>query len=56
MEDNTTTSQGRQEQDATRGRGGEEGKLTDVRQRCHKRQRGNQSGKIRGKWEVELPG
>jgi hypothetical protein len=54
MGDNTTTSRGRQEQDATRGGGGGEGKLADVRQRCHKRQRDNQSGKTRGKQEVEL--
>ncbi len=53
--DNTTTSQGGQEQDATRGRGGGEGKLADVRWRCHKRQRSNQSGQTRGKQEVELP-
>jgi hypothetical protein len=30
MGDNTTTSWGRQEQDATRGGGGGEGKLADV--------------------------
>ncbi len=53
--DNMTTSQGGQEQDATRGKGGGEGKLVDVRWRCHKRQRGNQSGQTRGEQEVELP-
>ncbi len=54
--ENTTNSQGRQEQDATRGRGREEGKLADVKRRCHKRQHSNQSEQTRGKWEVELPG
>ncbi len=53
MGDNTATSQGGQEQDATRGGGGGESKLADVRWRCHKRQRGNQSGQRIGKWEVE---
>jgi hypothetical protein len=52
---NTTTSWGGQEQDVTRGKGGREGKLADVRQKCHKRQRGNQLGRMIGKWEVELP-
>ena len=55
MGDNTTTSQGGQEQDAKRGKGKWGGKLADVRQRCHKRQYGNQLGKMYGKWEVELP-
>ncbi len=54
MRYNTTTSWGRLEQDATRGGGGGESKLADVRQRCHKRQRGNQSGRTIGKWEAEL--
>jgi hypothetical protein len=53
--DNITTSRGGQKQDATRGTGGGEGKLVDVRQRCHKRQCGNQLGQTRGKQEVELP-
>jgi hypothetical protein len=51
---NTTTTQGGLEQDATRGGGRGEGKLVDVRQRFHMRQHGNQSGQMRGKWEVEL--
>jgi hypothetical protein len=55
MGDNTTTSQGGQEQDVTKGRGGGEGKLVDVMRRCHKRQRGNQLGQTRGEWEVEFP-
>jgi hypothetical protein len=54
MGDNTTTSRGGQEQDATRGGCGEEGELVDVRQRCHKRQHGNQLVQTGGKWEVEL--
>jgi hypothetical protein len=54
--ENTTTSQGRQEKDSTRGGGGGEGKLADVRQRCHKRQHSNQLGQTRGKREVQLPG
>ncbi len=45
-----------QEQDATRGGGRGKGKLMDVRQRCHMRQRGNQPGGTRGEQEVELPG
>ncbi len=44
MGDNTTTNWGGQEQDTTRGGGGGESKLAGARQRCHKRQRGNQSG------------
>jgi hypothetical protein len=32
-----------------------EGELADVRQRCHKRQHGNQSGQTKGRQEVELP-
>ncbi len=44
----------RTRQDKCGGRGG--GKLGDVRQRCHKRQHGNQSGQMRGKREVESPG
>jgi hypothetical protein len=53
--DNRTTSWGGQEQDVTRGGGGGEGKLADVRRRCHKRQCGNQPGQTICKWEVELP-
>jgi hypothetical protein len=49
------TSRGRQEQDATRGGGGGEGELADMRQRCHKWQRGNQLGQTRGGCKVELP-
>jgi hypothetical protein len=37
MGGNMTTCWGRQEQDTNRGKGGGEGKLLDVRQRCHKR-------------------
>jgi hypothetical protein len=54
MGDNTTTSWGGQEGDTTRGKGGGEGKLVDVRRRCHKRQRGNQLVQTRGKQEVEF--
>jgi hypothetical protein len=53
MGDNTTISRDRQEHDATRGRGRGEGELANVRRRCHKRQRGNQSGQMRGKREVD---
>jgi hypothetical protein len=52
---NTTTSQGGQERDATRGGDRGEGELADVRQSCHMRQCGNKLGRTRGKWEVELP-
>ncbi len=52
--ENTTTSLGRQERDTTKGGGGGEGELADVRRKYHKRQHGNQSGKTRGKWEVEF--
>jgi hypothetical protein len=52
--DNATTSWGGQEQDMTRGIGGGECKLEDVRRRCHKRQYSNQLGQTRGKREVEL--
>jgi hypothetical protein len=31
-----------------------EGKLADVRRRCHKRQRGNLPRQMIGEWEVEL--
>jgi hypothetical protein len=56
MKDNTATNWGRLDQDTTRGGGGGVGKLADVRQRCHKRQHSNQSGRARDKWEVELLG
>jgi hypothetical protein len=55
-EETLTTSQGGQEQDATRGGGGGERKLTDVTQWCHKRQHGNQLGQTRGKLEAESLG
>jgi hypothetical protein len=51
--DNTTNSWDKQEQDATRGGGRGEDELADVRQRCHTRQCGNQSGQTRGKRQVD---
>jgi hypothetical protein len=53
MRENTTASRDGQELDVTRGGGGGEGKLADVRRRFHKRKCGNQSGRTRGKREVE---
>ncbi len=54
--DNTTTSRGGQEQEMTRGKGRGEGKLADVRQRCHKRQCNNQLGQTRGERDLQSAG
>jgi hypothetical protein len=49
MGDNTTTSWGGREWDATRGGGRGKEELADVRQRYHKSQHVNQSGQTGGK-------